>query len=237
MKILLRENSKLFWKSGDLHTQSGVIKEKDLKKNTSMVKTHSGKEFMVFPASFLDKIERIKRSPQAITEKDIASIILYSNISQNSKVLESGTGSGKLTSFLARIVFPGKLISYDINKENLKLSKQNFEFLELNNIILKNKDIYQGIQEKNLDAVILDLPESYKVLKHASKALKHGGFLVVFSIHVSQVKKLLEDAKDFVHIITLENIQREWLIDERRSRPNSQHLFTGFITILRNIKR
>ena len=235
MKVLFRQDKKLFWKSGDMHTSSGVVKEADLKKEIPIVKTHSGKEFILMEASFLDKIEKIKRAPQAITEKDIASIIIYSGISRNSKVLEAGVGSGKLTSFLARTIYPEKLYGYDINKENLEIARQNLEFLNIKNVELKQKDITEGIDEKNLDLVFLDMPEPEKVVLHANKSLKNGGFLISFLPHVTQTKRFLEETAkyNFIHIKTFENLEREWIIDEKRARPKSDQQFTGFITILR----
>ena len=67
MKVLFRLGKKTFWKEGRLDTSAGVIEEEDLKKDSSSVKTHAGKEFVMMPASFPDKIEKIKRLPQART--------------------------------------------------------------------------------------------------------------------------------------------------------------------------
>src|SRR3989344_2927443 len=148
-KVLIRQNKTYYWGEKDLHTTAGVIKEADLKKDTTKVNAHSGKEFFVFPALFIDKIQKIKRLPQAIPEKDIALILTYSSIDNNSVVLEAGTGSGKLLAFLARVA--NKIISYETNNEYIKIAKKNLEDLDISNVEIKNKDIYLGIDEKNLD--------------------------------------------------------------------------------------
>lgn len=238
MKVLFRMGKKLTWRSGDLDTSAGVIKEADLKEDSSKVKTHAGKEFVMMPASYLDEVEKIKRLPQAMMEKDIASIIAYSGISKNSKVLEAGTGSGKLTASLARIIYPEKLISYDLNKENLKIARKNLDALNIKNVDLKNKDITKGIDEIDMDLMVLDMPNPEDAVDHVHKVLANGGYLISFLPHVTQVKKLLEKTgNNFIHIKTFENFEREWIIDEKRARPKSEQQFTGFITILRNIKR
>ncbi|MBS3095489.1 hypothetical protein J4231_02305 [Candidatus Woesearchaeota archaeon] len=100
-KILMNNEDVFYWSKGDFHTNSGMIKEKDiLKKN--LVKTNLGKEFFVLDARFIDKMQRIKRAPQAILEKDIASILVNISLENDSNVLEAGSGSGKLTAFLAK---------------------------------------------------------------------------------------------------------------------------------------
>ncbi len=109
----------------------------------------------------------------------------------------------------------------------------------MKNLKVKNKDIYKGIDEKNIDLVTLDLPEPWKALKSVEKALKIGGFLVSYSPTIPQVidfvNKINED-KNFIHIKTIELIQREWEIDGRKVRPKTtQTVHTGFLSFVRRI--
>ena len=234
-KILIRKNKKYYWDRGDLHTESGVIKEEDLNKDTTEVKAHSGKEFSVAPALFLDKIEKIRRDPQAMLEKDIALILTYTSIDKNSIVLEAGTGSGKLTSFLARTA--KKVYSYEINKDNINLAKKNLEFLEINNVEIKNKDIYEGIDEKDLDLIILDLPMPWKAVKNCYSALKQGAFLVSYLPTIPQVIEFIEEVNkhNFLVIKTVELIEREWIVEGQRTRPKSSLQHTAFLSFVRRL--
>ena len=85
----------------------------------------------------------------------------------------------------------------------------------------------------------MDLPEPWKAINAAKKALKVGGFLVSYSPTIPQtqdfVNKINKD-KDFVHVKTSEIIEREWEIDERKVRPKSQQIgHSGFISFTRRI--
>ena len=238
MKILLHEGKEFFWKQGDLHSQHGVIKEGILKKakTGSVVKTHLGKKFLVLDASFNDKIKHIKRGPAIILPKDIGLILTNTSINKNSIVLDAGTGSGVLASYLAQFV--KKVYSYEINKDFYNLARKNFEFLGINNIVIKNKDIYKKIDEKNLDLIVLDLLEPWKALNNSKKALKKSGYLVAYLPNITQVQEFIKKAQElnFLIVKVSELIEREWHVEQLRLRPKSQLIgHTGFLCFVRNI--
>ena len=231
-KVLIHDNKRFYWKEKDLHTQHGLIKEKDLKK--SKAKSNLNKEFTIFNAKFTDNLKKLKRGPASISLKDIGTIIAYTGINKNSKVIDSGTGSGFLASCLANI--SKEVITYEKNKEFLKIAKENFKSLNLNNIKIKNKNIKE-INEKNIDLITLDLPNPHEYLKDCHKSLKNGAFLVTYLPSISQVKELLDNIKDnFIHERTIETLQRTWKIEDKILRPNHHMLaHTAFITFLRKI--
>ena len=135
--------------------------------------------------SFLDKIEKIRRGPAIMQKKDIGIILTYTSINKDSIILDAGTGSGVLSSYLSQFV--KKVYTYEKDKRFIKIAEDNFKFLKIKNIELKNKDIYEGIKEKNLDLITLDLQEPWKVLKHAEKALKENGYLTTYLPNITQV--------------------------------------------------
>lgn len=227
MKVLIdSEGRRYYCESKELHTKYGKIKVKNGK-----IKSHLGNNFLCFEATFADKINKINRGPAIIIKKDIGSIIAYTGINSDSKILDAGTGCGVLAAFLANI--SRHVTSYEISKEFLEIAKRNFKFLDVK-VNLKNKDIYKGISEKNLDLITLDLLEPWRVLKHAKKALKSGGYVVVYSPQITQIIQLIKEAKDFVVERVIENIEREWVIDAKRARPKTQMLgHTGFLVFLR----
>ena len=53
-----------------------------------------------------------------------------------------------------------------------------------------------GISEKNLDAIILDIPNPWDVVEHAYKALKPGGYLCTYSPLSSQVENTVKEIKN-----------------------------------------
>ena len=241
-KILINKQGRKFYvkdTSFDFHTQFGMISKKDLKKKDgSLLKTNTGKEFYIFSAGFADKYNKLKREAQIITKKDIGLIITNTGIGKNSKVLDAGAGSGALSCELANIC--KEVIAYDNRDNAIKTVKHNIELLGLKNLKIKKKDIYQGISDKNFDLIMLDLPEPWRVLEHCFKALKHGGFLVCYLPSITQVTQLIDSLNkndNFVYGKTVELIEREWKIDGKKiARPESQMLgHTGFLIFSRRV--
>jgi len=221
----------------DYHTKFGFIKKSDLKKSNTIVKTNKGTEMYILEPSFTDKFKKIKRGPQIITPKDIGTIITETGINKDSIVLDAGGGSGSLSCFLANLV--KKVYSYEIRKDFVKIIKENQKRLELKNLTIKNKDVTKNITEKNLDLITLDLPEPWHVIKHAEKALKPGAFLIAYLPTITQVTQFVEqikESKKFFYIKTLENLQRNWIVNNKVVRPDFQMLgHTGFLIITRKV--
>lgn len=236
MYLLIDEKGRKYLVKGtsDVHTNYGVISSKNLNKKNlgSIIETHQGRKFFLIPPRILDFMEKAKRGPQAMTLKDCALISSYSGIHSGSKVVEAGIGSGILTMFLANIVSPEKLVSYEIRKDFAKIAEENFKKFEISNVKIKFKDIYKGIDEKNLDLVTLDLPEPWMVVEHAKKSLKIGGYLVSYSPSIEQSKRFYDSLEKKFISETLESLVRNWDMDV--IRPYSRMLgHTGFITFAR----
>lgn len=220
----------------DLHTQYGVIKKNDLQKG-GRVQSDRGKEFSIFDASFVDRYRRIKRLAQIIPLKDIGFILAKTGVGSESLVVEAGSGSGALSLFLARHV--KDVVSYDINADHQEIARQNAANLQVHNITFKLKSIYETIDEKNLDLICLDVPEPWKAIPTAEHALKQGGFLVSYSPTIPQVTDFVNAvhaSPNFVHLKTVEVIEREWEVDGRKVRPTSKTIIhSGFLSLGRRI--
>ena len=239
-KILITRQGKKFYAKDlneDLHTQYGFIKKDDLKKarDGDLLKSNTDKEFLVFSPSFIDLYRKIKRDAQIIPLKDIGLIIAETGINKESRVLDAGSGSGALACFLASIA--KEVITYDITEDFIEIVKSNVDFLKLKNLKIKNKNIYDEIDDKNFDVVILDLPEPWNALDNCSKALKIAGFLVSYSPSVPQVADFvnaLRKKESFIYIKTVEITEREWEVEERRVRPKSKGIgHSGFLSFAR----
>lgn len=221
----------------DFSCNEGTILKKDLKK-TGLVKTNRGKEFYVFDAGFNDLYKRIKRKAQIIPLKDISFIISQTGIDNKSRVVDAGAGSGALSCFLAHIC--KDVVTYEIRDDFIEVVEANKKFLGLKNLKIKKKDVYKGIDEKNADLIVLDLPEPWKAIKSAEKALKIGGFLVCYSPTIPQIVDFVNAVRKedcFVHIKTIEVSEREWDIEDRKVRPKSKEIgHSGFISLCRKVK-
>tara|TARA_Y100000310_G_scaffold287892_1_gene313090 strand:- start:1694 stop:2464 length:771 start_codon:yes stop_codon:yes gene_type:complete len=222
--------------SEDFHTNHGIVKKADLKKS-GIIQTSQKKEFSLFDADFIDLYKQIERSAQIPLLKDITAILAFTGVNKKSIVLDAGAGSGGISLFLANYV--KEVITHDVDKEAVKLVKKNAKMLGLTNVKVKEKDIYKGFDEKNVDLVTIDLPSPWNAIGSANAALKVGGFLVSYSPQITQsldFTNAINKHDNFIAFKSAEIIERTWDLDNRKCRPNSRVQHSGFLTFCRKIK-
>jgi len=198
------------------------------------------KNFWLLKPSLSDKLEGLKRKAQIILPRDAAQILISCSIEPGSRVLEAGIGSGSLTIALANTVGPnGTVYSYDKREDFIDHSMKNLKNAGLEKFVkTKVKDVTTGIDEKDLDAIILDMPDPWNAVNHAYKALRPGGYFCSYSPLVSQVENTVKEIKKhkFIEIKTIENIQREMIVSEHGTRPSFDMLgHTGYLTFARKV--
>ena len=203
--------------------------------------TIGNKQFWILKPSSLDKVQAIKRKAQIILPRDAAHIIINCAIEPGHTVLEAGIGSGSLTIILANIVgSQGTIISYDNRQEFIKHAQKNIDQAHLTHIVTpKYQDVTQGINEINLDAIILDIPNPWEAIKYAWQALKIGGYFCAYSPLISQVEHTVNTLQQlpFIEIISREHIQRDLVISPQGTRPSFKMLgHTGYLTFARKVQ-
>jgi len=226
----------------EFHTHRGYIKLSDLigKKYGDYVISNVGSKFYLLKPTPEDYVMKVERVTQIIYPKDIGLIILRSGVGPGSIVVEAGTGSGALTGALAYYVRPhGRVYSYEIRKEFLERARRNLEKLGLiNYVVLKHKDITKGIDERYVDAVILDLATPWLVVGHAHEALKGGGAFVSFSPTIDQVIRTVEELRKypFVDITVSEIFLRNYKVKRGETRPETFMVgHTGYVVFARKV--
>ena len=219
------------------HTHKGFVKMDDLlgKEFGFRLPSSLGIEFTVLKPTLMDYMIKSSRKTQITYPKDAALIVMFSGIGSGSRVVESGTGTGALTTVLAHYVKPGgKVFTYEFREEFQKTAEKNLKRANLLDFVeLKIADITAGIEESNLDAVILDLAVPWLVIPHAYEALKPSGALVSFSPTIDQVVKTVEALKEngFVLIETVECLMRALQVERGKTRPHTMMTgHTGYIT-------
>jgi tRNA (adenine57-N1/adenine58-N1)-methyltransferase len=198
------------------------------------------KQFWVLPPSLQDKLQGLKRRAQIILPRDAAHIVMNCSIESGNTVLEAGIGSGSLTIALATAVAPdGRVISYDIREDFIEHALQNVQRAGLNQYVTtKIQDVTEGIAERDLDAIILDIPNPWEAVHHSWQALKVGGYFCSYSPLISQVENTVEALRNqsFIEIKTVENIQREMVVSNQGTRPSFDMLgHTGYLTFARKV--
>ena len=231
-------------RGGKFSSHLGIIEHDKIigKEEGSIVNSNKGGRYLVLKPTLKDFVTKMPRGAQVIYPKDIGSIIIWADIFPGAKVIEAGTGSGALTLYLLRAIgTSGLLISYEQREDFLnKASKNIYAFVsQPSNLVLKCKDIYSGIDEDNIDRIVLDLPEPWRVIPHAINALKDGGIIISLIPTVLQVMTFvdsLRNSKKFYPIEIFETMLRHWNIKGQSVRP--EHFMvshTAFLVSARKI--
>ncbi|WP_297068228.1 tRNA (adenine-N1)-methyltransferase [Thermococcus sp.] len=228
----------------EFHTDLGILRLGDLleKDYGESIISHKGKEFRILRPSVRDYIEKMKRGPQIVHPKDAGVIIAYAGISPGDMVIEAGVGSGALTIYLANAVGPsGRVVSYELREDFARIARGNIEGIGFDDrVTIKIKDIYKGIDERNVDHIVLDLPQPENVLPHAVDALKPGGYFVAYTPCANQVHRFFqafqEYREQFYRPQVVEVLVREQDVKRECVRPKTTMLaHTGYITFLRRL--
>jgi len=200
------------------------------------------KEYVIMWPSITDKIETLKRKAQIILPKDSAIILMYSNIESGNIVLESGIGSGAMTAALANAVKPhGKVIVYENREDFAKIGYENIQNMGFREYVeIKIKDVTKEIDEKELDAAVLDIPNPWDAVKGVYDSLKVCGHFASYSPTVNQVELTVKELRkySFIEVKTIELLEREIVVGERGTRPSFDMLgHTGYLTFARKIEK
>ena len=152
-------------------THKGNLLHDDLigKEDGCRAWTAMGDEYRAFRPTYIQFIMNQKRHAQIIYPKDTGPILMWADVFPGATVIEAGIGWGALTIKLLEAVGPaGRVISYEV-REDFAVSgaKTVRRYLgECPNHEVKVRDIYQGIDERGVDRIVLDLPEPWQAVSH-----------------------------------------------------------------------
>ncbi len=222
------------------HTHKGYIQLGDLigKEYGTRIVSSMDIEFVALKPTLRDYIFKTKRRTQISYPKDISLIVMFSGIGPGSRVVEAGTGTGALTTALAHYVKPtGRVYTYEVRPEFRERALKNLERAKVSDCVESKKgDVTEGIDEKDVDAVILDLATPWLVVPHAYTALKGSGVLVSFSPTIDQIVKTVEALTEngFVDVETVETLMRFMQVARGKTRPQTLMTgHTGYLTFAR----
>jgi tRNA (adenine57-N1/adenine58-N1)-methyltransferase len=226
---------------GEFHTHAGIVKHDDLigQPDGSTVRTTKGARLVAVRPTLAEYVLEMPRGAQVIYPKDLGPILMLADIFPGARVLESGMGSGALTTALLRAIGPtGRITGYEIRDDFLARAVRNVHGFLGADVPLDThvRDVYAGIDERDLDRIVLDLPEPWRVVKHATDALRPGGILVAYLPTILQVGRLREElaGAPFGMVETLEVLQRGWHVEGQSIRPDHRMVaHTGFLTVAR----
>jgi len=160
-------------------------------------------------------------------------MMMRAGVRSGSFVVEAGAGSGGLTVMvLWAIGKGGRLVSYEKRKEFAEVLKRNVKSLGLgDNWILKVEDFGKA-SESGADALLVDLPQPWEYVDVIARVLRPGGRVCAHCMSAIQAWKTHTSLSDgpFAEVGTYEVLERPWVVDERRMRPEFEMLgHHGFV--------
>ena len=226
----------------EFHSHRGRILHDDLIGQPwgGEVLSHLRYPFWLLEPSIHDLIMDVRRRTQIVYPKESGYILLKMNIRSGSRVIEAGTGSGALTITLAQAVAPeGRVYSYEEREDMLALAERNLTRVGLLDYVeLKQRDIAEGFDERDVEALFLDVRSPHHYLLQAREALKCGGFLGAVVPTANQVSNLLRGLEEegFVDIEVCEILLRPYKTVPARLRPVDRMVaHTGYLIFARPV--
>ena len=184
---------------------------------------------------FPEILKKCKRGPQVILPKDIGMILAYSGVGRNSVVVDAGAGSGWLAVSLANVA--KKVTSYEWREEFAELAEKNAKRAGVEEtLVIKRGNALEGIEEREVDLVTLDMADSDKAVPHAHAALRKGGMVFGYLPHVEQARRFFEacESAGFEGTQMVECIVRDYLVRAAGVRPENTGLtHTAYLVFAR----
>ena len=227
---------------GRFESHIGVFPHADLigQEEGTWLASATGHRLLAMKPTLADFSLLMPRIATVVYPKDLAAILLHGDIFPGARVLEAGAGSGAVTMALLRAVGEhGSVFAYDVRADMIERALANVTAIlpGHSNLTLKLGDVYEGFEEDRLDRVVLDLPEPWRVVSHASERMVPGGIFLSFLPTVLQVHELtqaLRNQRTFDLTETFEVLTRDWSVSGRSVRPSHRMVgHTGFITTAR----
>jgi tRNA (adenine57-N1/adenine58-N1)-methyltransferase len=225
---------------GEFHTHSGPVAHDAVLGHEEGVTVRSslGARYTAVRPTLAEVVLKMPRGAQVIYPKDLGPLLILADVFPGARVFESGLGSGALSMALLRA---GAVVTgYEVREDFARRAQANVvAFLGsgvLDRYQVAVRDTYEGIDAADLDRIVLDLPEPWRVVKHAEAALRPGGILAAYLPTIGQVANLREAlaAGGFGMAETVEVLQRGWHVEGQSVRPDHRMVaHTGFLTSAR----
>lgn len=225
---------------GQFHTHAGYVLHDDLlgSEEGTTVRSTRGAAYLAVRPTLSEFVLGMPRGAQVIYPKDLGTILMVADIFPGARVLEAGVGSGALSMTLLRA--GASVVGYEVRADFADVARANVvDFLgpdAAERYRVEEHDVYEGIEEEGLDRIILDLPEPWRVVKHAEVALRPGGILLAYVPSIVQVAQFRDalSGSTFAMAQSLEVLLRTWHVEGSAVRPDHRMVaHTGFLTSAR----
>ena len=225
------------------HTHAGIVVHDDLigRPEGSPIAASTGRRFVAVRPTLSDLILKMPRGAQVIYPKDLGSILMEADIGPGMRVLEVGRRIGRpLHGAAPRRAQTWSATSCATTSPRALAATWRTCSGTTGRYRVEITNVYDGIAARDLDRILLDVPEPWRVLDHAAEALRSGGILCAYLPTINQTSELRYaiERSPFGLARTLEILQRTWHVEPRSVRPDHRMVgHTGFLTTARLLLR
>jgi len=209
----------------------------------SLLRSTTNSRLVALRPRLCDYVLKMPRGSQLIYPKDLGPMIHWGDVAPGHTVIEAGTGSGALTLALLRAVGPGgRVITVerrDDHRDHATRIISRFHGGLPDNLTILEGDVCEVFDShRGTDRLMLDIPEPWSAVEAAGGKLAAGAVVCAYVPTVPQIQRLTDALRRcgwFVAPETFEGLHREWNVEGRSVRPESQMVgHTGFITVARH---
>src|SRR5215471_4085582 len=199
----------------------------------TVVTTDAGRPLLALRPTFAERTEQRRRGP-GVHPKDLAAMVLHADVSPGDVVVvATASGDAVLAMAALRAVGPaGRVVSYEAREEAGAEPPANLE--------RRSGELAADIADRDVDRVLLDVPEPWLALPAVAAALRPGGALGAACANAPQVQRLCEELRSlggFGLIQTLEVLERAWTVRDRSLRPAHRMVgHSNFLTFARRLR-
>ena len=218
-------------KKASLHTHIGVIRHSDAigKEYGSRLTTNKDKYVYLLKPTMYDYVMKIQHGTQIVYPKDLGYIVARAGIESGQQILEIGTGSGSLTSFVASIVKSrGHVYTFDVDEKFMKIAEKNIKKAGVSKYVTQHNFDLKTAKKmplKDMDVALIDLGDPWTVIPQVRHMLKGSGSIFAICPTMNQLEKLTIALveNEFTDIESTEHILRT--IEAREGK--TRHSFQG----------
>ena len=233
--VLFYFNSSKKWlvkisKKEVLHTHIGILKHADAigKEYGSKLITNKDKYVYLLKPTMYDYVMKLQHGTQIVYPKDLGYIVARAGIQNGQKIVEIGTGSASLTSFVASIVKPrGHVYTFDVDENFMKIAAKNLKKCKMEKYVTLQKLDIKTVKQvpiTDADVAIIDLGDPWTVIPQVRQMLKGSGAVFAICPTMNQLEKLTMSLveNEFTDIESTEHILRTIEAREWKTRHSFQ---------------
>lgn len=166
----------------------------------------SGKRYEQIKQDNLDIASYTSYAPSCI---ELYTTIQKLNVNSNDSILDIGSGRGYALTIFHKFPFK-KITGIEINDEDVEISKQNLDILDLKSINIIHDDIFNFTEWDNYNYFYFYNPFSCEFLSKIIENIKINSVLIYKNIHQDEINILLNN--NFKFISELPGEERNYFI-------------------------